>query len=104
MVPLDSVLTSSLLPRTAQPDARTYQTDHQIAVTDAAVPSIGPAPVPRRGRTACAAFLLVFLTGILSLSGCVVAGVSSGGGFFIWPGSIGLLLLILVVVFLLRRR
>jgi hypothetical protein len=42
--------------------------------------------------------------GTFPLTGCIVAGVSSGGGFFIWPGSIGLLLLILVVVFVLRRR
>jgi hypothetical protein len=40
----------------------------------------------------------------LALSGCLVAGVSSSGGFFIWPGSIGLLLLLLIVFFILRRR
>ncbi len=38
-----------------------------------------------------------------TLTGCFVAGVSSGGGFFIWPGSIGLLV-ILLIFFLLRRR
>ena len=41
---------------------------------------------------------------ICPLSGCLVAGVSSGGGFFIWPGSIGLLVIIFLVIFLLRRR
>jgi FtsH-binding integral membrane protein len=49
--------------------------------------------------------LLALLScGALSLTGCVIAGVSSGGGFFIWPGSIGLLVLILIAVFVLRRR
>ena len=51
-----------------------------------------------------ALLLTVLSAGSLSLTGCVVAGVSSGGGFFIWPGSLGLLVLILVVIFVLRRR
>lgn len=52
-----------------------------------------------------ASVLLTLLSfGVLSLTGCVIAGVSSGGGFFIWPGSIGLLLLILIAAFVLRRR
>ena len=52
-----------------------------------------------------ASVLLTLLSfGVLSLTGCVIAGVSSGGGFFIWPGSIGLLVLILIAVFVLRRR
>lgn len=38
------------------------------------------------------------------LSGCVAVGYSSGGGWFIWPGGLGLLVVILLVVFLLRRR
>ncbi len=37
------------------------------------------------------------------LSGCVVAGYSSGSGFFLWPGSLGLVVVVLLVVFLLRR-
>ena len=40
----------------------------------------------------------------VTLSGCVVAGGSSRGGWFIWPGGFGLLLLILIVLFVLRRR
>jgi hypothetical protein len=40
----------------------------------------------------------------LGLSGCLVAGYSTGGGWFVWPGSLGLLIIILVVVFLIRRR
>ncbi len=52
--------------------------------------------------------LLVRLTAALALcgglSGCVVVGASSRGGFFIWPGGLGLLLVIALVVLLLRRR
>ena len=40
----------------------------------------------------------------LTCTGCVVAGYSSAGGGFIWPGGLGLLVVILVIVFLLRRR
>jgi hypothetical protein len=40
---------------------------------------------------------------VLPLSGCLVAGVSSGGGWFIWPGSFGLLVVVLLIVFLFRR-
>ncbi len=40
----------------------------------------------------------------LGLSGCLVAGYSSGGGWFIWPGSLGLLVIVLVIVLLMRRR
>jgi len=39
-----------------------------------------------------------------TLTGCLVAGVSSTGGAFIWPGGLGFVLMILVVIFLLRRR
>jgi len=48
--------------------------------------------------------------GVISLllffsSGCVVAGgYSSGRGWFIWPGSIVGILIVLVLFFLLRRR
>ena len=42
---------------------------------------------------------------LLLSSGCVVAGgYSSGRGWFIWPGSIGILLVIAVLFLLLRRR
>jgi hypothetical protein len=40
----------------------------------------------------------------LGLSGCLVAGYSSRGGGFIWPGGLGLLLLALLIFFLMRRR
>ena len=38
-----------------------------------------------------------------ALSGCLVAGYSSSGGFFLWPGSIGLIVVLLLLFLLLRR-
>jgi hypothetical protein len=38
------------------------------------------------------------------LSGCLVAGVSSGGGGFVWPGGLALLVVILLIGFAMRRR
>lgn len=40
----------------------------------------------------------------LPLSGCIAVGYSSSGGWFLWPGGLGLLLLIAIVIFVLRRR
>jgi FtsH-binding integral membrane protein len=51
-----------------------------------------------------AALLLTGLALCTSLTGCVVVGASSSGGWFIFPGGIGLILMILLVLFLLRRR
>jgi hypothetical protein len=34
----------------------------------------------------------------------MAVGYSSGGGWFIWPGGLGLVVLIIVVVLLVRRR
>lgn len=39
----------------------------------------------------------------LSQTACVAVGYSSGGGWFMWPGGLGLVL-ILVLVFLFFRR
>jgi hypothetical protein len=42
---------------------------------------------------------------LLFSSGCVVAGgYSSGRGWFIWPGTVGILLIAAVLFLLLRRR
>ena len=48
----------------------------------------------------------VVIAGLLSISqtGCVAVGYSSGGGWFVWPGGLGLLLVVLLVIYLLRRR
>lgn len=40
----------------------------------------------------------------LPCTGCVMVGYRSGGGWFVWPGGFGLILLILVVLFIARRR
>ena len=39
-----------------------------------------------------------------SLTGCLLIGGSSRGGFFIFPGGLGLVLMIVVIALLLRRR
>lgn len=49
------------------------------------------------------AVAMLSLVAAMGCSGCLVAGYSSSGGGFIWPGGLGLLVVILVVVFLLRR-
>lgn len=49
--------------------------------------------------------VLCGLLGALPLSGCVmVGGYTSGGGWFVWPGSIGLSVILLVLYLVLRRR
>ena len=49
---------------------------------------------------------IIFITLLLLFSsGCVVAGgYSSGGGWFIWPGTIGILVVVAVLFLLFRRR
>jgi hypothetical protein len=39
----------------------------------------------------------------VSLNGCLVMGFSSGGGFWMWPGSIVITLVLLLLFFLNRR-
>ena len=42
---------------------------------------------------------------LLFSSGCIVAGgYSSGRGWFIWPGTIGILVILAVLFLLFRRR
>ena len=40
---------------------------------------------------------------LLTMTGCVAVGYSSGSGWFVWPGGIGLLAIVLLILFLLRR-
>ena len=40
----------------------------------------------------------------LPLTGCIAVGYSTHGGWFIWPGSLGLLLILGLVFLLMRRR
>ncbi len=56
--------------------------------------------VPARSALIVAVGFLLALT----QSGCLVAGgYSSGGGWFIWPGSFGLLIIGLLLFLFLRR-
>ncbi len=50
------------------------------------------------------ALAALLLCAVLPLSGCVVFGASSSGGWFIFPGGLGLVLLVLFVLAMLRRR
>ncbi len=51
------------------------------------------------------ALALLSLCSVMPLSGCLmVGGYSSRGGWFIWPGSFGFLLILLLLFFFLRGR
>ena len=45
----------------------------------------------------------VSLVACVNLTGCLVAGYSSGSGFWVWPGSI-LITLVLVLLWFITRR
>ncbi len=47
--------------------------------------------------------LAVMLLSSTALTGCLVAGVTSTGHFFLFPG-IGVIVLIIIVLLVLRRR
>ncbi|MEN3330914.1 MAG: hypothetical protein V7641_279 [Blastocatellia bacterium] len=51
-----------------------------------------------------AILILLMLLLTLSFSSCVAVGYSNRGGWFVWPGSCGLLLIILLIIFFMRRR
>lgn len=48
--------------------------------------------------------LLILFSAQLMTSSCVGVGYSNRGGWFIWPGGVGLLVVILIIFLLLRRR
>ncbi len=52
-------------------------------------------------RSACIA--AASLLGITQ-TGCMAVGYSSGGGWFVWPGGLGLLVIVLLLIFFLRGR
>jgi hypothetical protein len=57
-----------------------------------------------RGNLAQAALALVSsLILCTTLTGCLVVGYSSSGGWFLWPGSISLLIVIALIGWLIRR-
>jgi hypothetical protein len=39
-----------------------------------------------------------------SMTGCIVVGHSTRGGWFVWPGGLGLVVVVLIALFLLRGR
>ena len=41
---------------------------------------------------------------VLSQLSCAAVGYSSDGGWFVWPGGLGLIVLLIVVFLVLRRR
>jgi hypothetical protein len=55
-------------------------------------------------RLSAAGVVLLGAMVCVPLTGCIAVGYTSGGGWFMWPGGLGLLLLIAIVLFVLRRR
>ncbi len=56
-------------------------------------------------RLSTVALAVLSLVTTLPLTGCLmVGGYSSGGGWFIWPGSFCFLIVILLLFFFLRGR
>ena len=49
---------------------------------------------------------IALLTVLLAMTqtACIVAGYTSRGGGFIWPGGFGLLVMLAILLFLLLRR
>ena len=58
----------------------------------------------RNDAMKAAALLISSLACMAMLTGCIAVGYSSSGGWFIWPGGIGLLFLVLIIALVLRRR
>lgn len=58
-----------------------------------------------RPRLTAAAIAALALFATLPLTGCLmVGGYSSRGGWFLWPGSFGFLIVLLLLFFFLRGR
>lgn len=55
-------------------------------------------PWSRRGAQVLA--LLIYL----SQASCVVVGYRSGGGWFVWPGALTILVVVAILFLLARRR
>jgi hypothetical protein len=47
---------------------------------------------------------LITLLICLSQASCVVVGYRSGGGWFLWPGGLTILVVVAILFFLARRR
>ena len=53
-------------------------------------------------KKAILSILMLLLT--LSFSSCVGVGYSNRGGWFVWPGGCGVVVLSLLIIFFMRRR
>lgn len=63
---------------------------------------VNPCARGERVRLAAAVGALPVMAGMLS--GCLVAGYTAGRGWFVWPGGVGLVIMLLVLLFLLRGK
>ena len=65
-----------------------------------------PAPGANRKQLTMkrSAVLMTMLAACIPLTGCVMVGYSSRGGFFVWPGSFAFLLIGLLLWLLFRGR
>lgn len=61
---------------------------------------------PKSAHVSIGSALLVAAALVLpaTLTGCIVAGYSSGGGLWVWPGSLVVTLILVLLYFMLRRR
>lgn len=59
-----------------------------------------------RGPSICssALFSAALFSAFPLLTGCIAVGYSSRGGWFLWPGGLGLLVLVVLFALMLRRR
>ena len=60
------------------------------------------SPSSNAVRVMCAAILGLVPCSLLS--GCLIAGFSSGSGGFIWPGGLGLLLMLGLLLWMVLRH
>jgi len=54
-------------------------------------------------HTARLAQLVLLLAFAISQSACIAVGYRSGGGWFVWPGGLGLLLILFLLYFMFGR-
>jgi hypothetical protein len=67
------------------------------------VPVADPSPPTRDNSGMKRLTPLLALLG-LSQTGCIMAGYSTNGGWFVWPGGLGLLLIVALIYFAFGRR
>jgi hypothetical protein len=61
---------------------------------------------PMKSRSKATRDALILASSLIlctALTGCLVFGYTSNGGWFVWPGSITLLIVIALIIWLLRR-